>query len=201
MTIFIDDLDYRQFHQLFRQTVEKFDLECWNYCWMPNHYHATIVPRLRNISAAMQWLNSGYAQWWNRRHVKVGHAFQGRFKAQIVQRDGYALALSRYVALNPVRAGLVKRPEEWRWSSYAAIIGLSPAPSFLTIDATLGLFGEADRSVLQKRFADFVLARYEGEVDDRIRSNEHVIGDVAFKTGVRAGSDPFADVAISDTGG
>jgi putative transposase len=192
MTIFVDDLDYRQFIQLFSQMVEDFDVECWNYCAMSNHYHATLVPRLRNISAAMQWLNGSYARWWNRRHVKVGHAFQGRFKAQIVQRDSYALTLSRYVALNPVRAALVKRPEEWRWSSYASIIGLRPAPSFLAIDATLGLFGEADRPVLQKRFAEFVLASCEDERDDRIRSNQRVLGDVAFKIsiGARGASSP-----------
>jgi len=187
MTIFTDNVDYRQFIQLFSQMVEKFDVECWNYCLMPNHYHATVVPRLCNISAAMQWLNGSYAQWWNRRHVRVGHAFQGRFKAQIVQRERYALTLSRYVALNPVRAALVKRPEEWRWSSYASIIGLRPAPSFLAIDMTLGLFGDADRSVLEQRFAEFVLASCNDEEDDRISSNRRVLGDVAFRTSLGAG--------------
>jgi putative transposase len=112
MTIFLDDYDHRQFIQLFRGIVDEFRLECWNYCLMPNHYHATVRPALPNISTAMQQLHSRYAQWWNRRHAKVGHVFQGRFKAQIVQRDGYALALSRYVALNPVRARLVERPEQ-----------------------------------------------------------------------------------------
>jgi len=186
MTIFFDDRDYRYFIQLLRTLVEKFDVECWNYCAMPNHYHATLRPRLPNISAAMHYLNGHYAQWWNARHRSVGHVFQGRFKAQIVQRDGYALALSRYVALNPVRARLVRRPEQWRWSSYAAIIGQVSAPSFLAVDTTLGLFGDSQRTTLQKRFADFVLSRCDDEmVDDQIRSNNHVLGDPMFNASVR----------------
>jgi len=182
MTIFLDDWDYRHFIQLLRQVVEDFDIECWNYCAMPNHYHATLRPRLPNISKAIQHLNGCYAQWWNRRHKKVGHVFQGRFKAQLVQRDGYALALARYVALNPVRAGLVPRPEKWRWSSYATTIGLRPHLSFLAVDATLGLVGDATRTTLQKRFTDFVLDDGEDEAtDDRIRSADRVLGDVAFR--------------------
>jgi len=187
MTIFLDDYDYRQFIQLFRQVVEDFRLECWNYCLMPNHYHATVRPALPNVSTAMQQLNSRYAQWWNRRHAKVGHVFQGRFKAQIVQRDSYALALSRYVALNPVRARLVERPEQWRWSSFAPTIGLRPIPPFLAVEATLALFGEGDQSTRQKRFADFVLAGFDDDADDRMRSNDQVLGDVAFRAGVRDG--------------
>jgi putative transposase len=186
MAIFLDDRDYREFMRLFREVIEDFKLECWNYCVMPNHYHATIRPTLPNISKAIQCLNSRYARWWNWRYTKVGHVFQGRFKAQIVQRDGYALALSRYVALNPVRAQLVERPEEWPWSSYGAATGQCSAPSFLSSDATLSLFGDADRATLQKRFAKFVLARCEdGTSDDRIRSSDRVLGDAHFKACIR----------------
>ena len=186
MAIFLDDRDYQRFVQLLREVVEDFALECWNYCVMPNHYHVTLQPTLPNISAAIQQLNGRYAQWWNWRHKKVGHAFQGRPKAQIVQRDGYLLALSRYVALNPVRARLVKRPEDWQWSSYAAVIGLRRVPSFLSADATLALFGDTDRSTLQRRFADFVLASCEDEgINDRIRSSEQILGDATFKAWIR----------------
>jgi putative transposase len=186
MTIFLDDLDYRHFMQLFREAIEDFQLECWNYCLMPNHYHATVQPTLPNLSLAFQHLNGEYAKWWNRRHTKVGHAFQGRFKAQIVQRESYAMALSRYVALNPVRAQLVERAEDWPWSSYAAIAGLKPAPAFLSIDATLTLFGEADRQTLQRRFVDLVHAGCNDDgIDDRIRSSSRILGDGPFKSLVR----------------
>jgi putative transposase len=124
MCIFLDDGDYRQFVHLLGLVCEEYAVECWSYCLMPNHYHAALRPQRANISAAIRCLNGEYAQWWNRKHGKVGHAFQGRFKDQIVQRERYLLALLRYIALNPVRAGLAPRPEEWDWSSYRALAGL-----------------------------------------------------------------------------
>jgi len=123
MQIFLDDGDYKHFVYLLGDIIEEFGIECWNYCLMPNHYHATLRPTQPNLSEAMRRLNSIYAQWWNRRHERVGHVFQGRFKDQVVQREGYLTALCRYIALNPVRANLATRPEDWAWSSYAATSG------------------------------------------------------------------------------
>jgi putative transposase len=144
---------------------------------MPNHYHATIRPLQPNLSAALQQLNGRYAQYWNRRHRRVGHVFQGPFKAQIVQDDGYALTLSRYIVLNPVRARLVERPEDWRWSSYAATIGLRPMPSFLADHAALALFGDASLSILRQRFINFVRAGCVDDMDDDlIRSTDLILG-------------------------
>lgn len=188
MTIFRDDRDYRSFIQMFREVIDAFALECWNYCLMPNHYHSTIRPTKPNISAAIQHLNGRYAQWWNHRHATVGHVFQGRFKAQIVQRDSYAVALARYVALNPVRAGLVERPEDWAWSSYAATIGLEPPPSFLSMNPALALFGLGDRATLQRRFSTFVQRDCaDAAAEERIRLNSLVIGDADFRERVLRG--------------
>ena len=177
MTIFLDDRDYREFIQMLRHVIERYKLECWNYCVMPNHYHATIRPLRPNLSRAMQQLNSRYANYWNRRHTKVGHVFQGPFKAQIVQDDGYARTLSRYVALNPVRARLVERPEDWRWSSYASTIGARPPLSFLADAGALALFGDVAQSTLRQRFASFVQAGGQDDIeDDRIRSSDLILG-------------------------
>lgn len=177
MTIFLDDRDYREFIQMLRHVIERYKLECWNYCVMPNHYHATIRPLRPNLSRAMQQLNSRYANYWNRRHTKVGHVFQGPFKAQIVQDDGYARTLSRYVALNPVRARLVKRPEDWRWSSYASTIGVRPPLAFLADAGALALFGDVAQSTLRQRFASFVQAGGQDDIeDDRIRSSDLILG-------------------------
>ena len=185
MVIFRDGRDCRRFLELLRDVVEKYQVECWNFCLMRNHYHATIMPRLPNISDAIQALNGDYAQWWNRRHQTVGHVFQGRFKAQIVQDDAYAMALSRYVALNPVRAQLVERPEDWKWSSYGQLIGKEPTARFLNVEPTLSFFGEGDRHTLQKRFAAFVEAGCTDEAfDERLRSRERVVGDADFKLAV-----------------
>lgn len=111
MRIFLHDMDYRKFIDVLGDVVEESEIECWNYCVMPNHYHATFRPTRPNLSEAIRRINSVYAQWWNKRHERVGHVFQGRFKDQIVQREGYLLALCRYVAMNPVRAGLSECPE------------------------------------------------------------------------------------------
>lgn len=186
MQIFLDDQDYRRFVFLLGDVLEAFDIECWNYCVMPNHYHLTIRPRQPNISTAMKELNSKYAQWWNRQHDRVGHTFQGRFKDQIVDEESYALELSRYVALNPVRAGLVQRPEEWRWSSYAALMGEKIVPSFLTATSTLRLFGDTELELQRRRFGQFVLDESADDASaDLIRSAEGVLGTAAFKMAIR----------------
>lgn len=183
MTIFCDEADYRQFLRLLGRIVESHDIECWNYVAMPNHYHATLRTTRPNLSQAIQELNGEYGQWWNKRHARVGHVFQGRFKDQIVQREGYLLTLCRYVPMNPVRGRLVERPESWEWSSYAATIGLRPAPSFLAVDLVLSLFGDANRQVLQERFAAHVMGPTLTELctDDEIRSNQQILGDLHFK--------------------
>jgi REP element-mobilizing transposase RayT len=185
MRIFVDDVDYRRFVYLLGDTLESSSIRCWNYCLMPNHYHLTVQPTHPNLSAAIRRLNSRYGLWWNRRHTTVGHVFQGRFKDQIVDREAYLITLSRYVVMNPVRAGLATRPEDWPWSSYRATAGLSPEPSFLDVEATLGLFGDgwADR---QARFMECVGASEDPALTDRIRSGERVLGPFAFKTLVQA---------------
>jgi putative transposase len=188
MSIFLDDVDYRQFVYLLGDVVESLEIECLNYCVMPNHYHATLRPTLPNLSEGVRLINSRYAQWWNRRHERVGHVFQGRFKDQIVQQEGYLLSLCRYIALNPVRAGLVESPDNWEWSSYAATTGLQPSPSFLAVDSLLQLFGAGERATLQARFAAHVLSNEHDarSTEDRLRSNERILGDRAFKDSLTA---------------
>jgi putative transposase len=185
MRIFEDDREYRYFVSLFADITHQFKIDCLNYCLMPNHYHLTLLPTLPNLSSALRELNSAYAQWWNRRHDRVGHVFQGRFKDQIVQREGYFLNLCRYIARNPVRARLTARPEEWPWSSYRATIGLRPLPEFLKIAPTLSQFGDEDDAQLRARFRAYVQSDPDHEVEERIRSRERIIGDRLFKTAVR----------------
>jgi len=181
MPIFLDDCDYRQFVYQLGDVLEEFSIVCWNYCVMPNHYHLTVQPTRANLSAAIRKLNGTYGMWWNRRHGRVGHVFQGRFKDQIVDRDAYLIALSTYVVMNPVRAGLVSHPEQWPWSSYRSTAGLSPAPAFLSTESTLRLFGDEPETALQERFAASIAMHIDPAVSDRIRSNERVLGTRAFK--------------------
>ena len=184
MTIFLDDVDYRQFIYELGEVIDEFRIRCWNYCLMPNHYHATVEPTLPNLSAALARLNGNYALWWNRRHSRVGHVFQGRFKDQIVDRETYLMTLSRYVVANPVRGQLVPRPEDWIWSSYCATAGLTVAPAFLNVEQTLGLFGDPAGASSRARFVAFVAADSDPALVDRIRSSERVLGPPAFKNSV-----------------
>lgn len=188
MAIFLDDEDYRQFAFLLGDVCEKFAIECCSYCTMPNHYHVALLPHQPNLSNGMQRLNGEYAQWWNRKRGRVGHLFQGRFKDQIVQRDAYLLTLLRYIALNPVRAGLVDSPDKWRWGSYPALAGLEPAPPFLSVSTVLSAFGDGERGVLSGRFVRYIREAQAGmaSLEDRLRSKERVLGDRAFKERVLA---------------
>jgi REP element-mobilizing transposase RayT len=182
MRLFLDDADYRKFLFILGDMVDAFDIECWDFCLMPNHYHLALYPRRPNISRAIQALNGDYGTWWNKTHSMVGHVFQGRFKAQIVQREGYLRALCRYIARNPVRARLVDDPADWRWSSYAATAGLAANPGFLSSDPILNQFGDHEAGVVRELYQQHVLApQWEGDVDDRLRSRERVLGDRSFK--------------------
>jgi putative transposase len=191
MRIFLDDRDYRTFLRVLADVVVFFDVECWDYCLMPNHDHLALCPRKANLSNAMARLDSVYAMWWNAVHANVGHVFQGRFKAQIVQREGYLLALCRYIARNPVRAGLVEHPGAWEWSGYRALAG-GRNPGFLSDELMLSQFGGSDLAQARARYVNHVngIPPETDEIEDRLRSKEPVIGDPQFKTQVMRDRSP-----------
>lgn len=155
--IFFDEQDNRKFLELFGKTLERFNWICHAYCLMVNHYHLMIETPDANLSKGMHHLNATFCQAHHKRHDTVGHLFQGRFKAIVVDRESYLLELARYVVLNPVRAGLVARPEDWSWSSYRATAGLpvSEESEFLTTSWLLGQFGP-DETTARRRYLDFV---------------------------------------------
>lgn len=183
MQIFLDDDDYRKFLFILGDMFDAYDVECWDFCVMPNHFHIALKTRMPNLSDAIRYLNSEYAMWWNARHGHVGHVFQGRFKDQIVQREGYLGSLIRYIAMNPVRAGLVTTPEVWHWSAFRCTAGLSPNPGFVSCEAVLRHFGDDNIDQLRERYVRHVLSTPEEE-DVRIeefRSRRRIIGDRAFR--------------------
>jgi putative transposase len=155
--IFLNEQDNRKFLELFGKTSERFNWICHAFCLMVNHYHLMIETPDANLSQGMHHLNATFCQAHNKRHDTVGHLFQGRFKAIVVDRESYLLELARYVVLNPVRAGLVARPEDWPWSSYRATAGLpvSEKSEFLTTAWLLGQFGP-DENTARRRYLDFV---------------------------------------------
>ena len=166
--IFADEKDRLQFIELLEEGTERFGLRPHAYVLMDNHYHLLVETPQTNLSQAMQWLGVSYTMWFNRRHGRVGHLFQGRFKAMILEPETAAVEVSRYLHLNPVRVGrlglgktaqrrlalgmmdkpdaklVAERLEQLRrypWSSYRAYVGRSKRPGWLVTRTVLGMMG------------------------------------------------------------
>jgi putative transposase len=153
--IFFGDQDRENFLFILEAVVKRYNWLCHAYCLMDNHYHLMIETPDANLSRGMRQLNGVYTQKYNWWHSKTGHIFQGRYKSILVDKENYLLELCRYVVLNPVRANMVEKPEEWKWSSYGATAGLKTVPNYLTGDWILGLFSN-NKAEAQKRYRKFV---------------------------------------------
>ncbi len=129
--IVLDDRDRALFLVCLGETVARLDWICHAYCLMDNHYHLLIETPEGHVSRGMRQLNGVFTQRMNRRHGRVGHLFQGRFKAILVERESYLLELCRYIVLNPIRAGMVTQLERYPWSSYPATRGFVVRPGWL----------------------------------------------------------------------
>jgi len=158
--IFNDDHDRSKFLKVFGTAVKNQRWLCHAYCLMGNHYHLLIETPEANLSRGMRQLNGIYTQAFNRRHNRSGHLFQGRYKAILVEKERYLLALCRYIVLNPVAAGLVSSPGEWPWSSFSATVGIAKAPEFLTTDWLLEQFSPR-RTDVCRRYLEFVHQGFE----------------------------------------
>ena len=177
MPIFLDDLDYARFLAILHDVRDRYELDLWLRCVMPNHYHLVLRTRRPNLSAAIGHLNGCYAQWWNKRHARLGHIYQGRFKAQIVEACTYLLRLCRYVLMNPVRSRLVSHPGHWKWSSYAALI--DPASTDVTVDTLLHAI-DPDGGLARTRLLQYVDGYSDEELATLIRTDQRVIGSPEF---------------------
>ena len=150
--IFADDADRRLFLELLGKEIVQQGWRCYAYCLMDNHYHLLIETPEPNLVAGMRRFNGVYTQAFNRRHGRVGHVFQGRYKSILVDKDSYGLELSRYIVLNPVRARMVKRAQQWAWSSYRATVGAAAPPAWLDAQWVLGQFGGRNAAAAYERF-------------------------------------------------
>lgn len=139
--IFRDGRDREKFLCYLETAVARYKAVIHVYCLMSNHYHLLLSTQEGNLSQILRHINGGYTSYFNKRHNRAGHLFQGRYKAILVDADSYAGELSRYIHLNPVRAGITKLPEQYRWSSYTVYIGKTPGPRWLTTDWLLRYFG------------------------------------------------------------
>ncbi len=153
--IYEDDEDRRAFISILDQVCESYNWRCHAYCLMNNHYHLLIETPDANLSKGMRQLNGVYTQRFNRAHRRVGHVFQGRYKAILVEKDSYLLELARYIVLNPVRAGMVRSAKDWPWSSYRATAGRTKAGESLTVNWLLAAFAKRRTSAIE-RYKKFV---------------------------------------------
>jgi REP element-mobilizing transposase RayT len=161
-SVFDDDTDRMNLLSIFAQAAERFDARALAFCLMDNHYHFVIRTDKPNLSRLMRHVNGVYTQMYNRRHGTSGNLFRGRFKAILVDRNAYFLEVCRHVDLNPVRAGSVRAPHRWPWSSYVAHTGRVTAPEWLDTaavhTAVLGrpLKNRSDARRAAQRYAAFV---------------------------------------------
>ena len=189
--IYEDDQDRQAFLDIFTEVAERLHWRCHAYCLMTNHYHLVVETLEGNLSKGMRQLNGVYTQASNRRHARQGHLFQGRYKAILVDKDAYLMELGRYVVLNPVRANMVARPEDWSWSSYRAVLGKAPAPPWLAVDPLLDQFG-SDRTHACEQYRAFVLAGVGVDVWDGLRQQIY-LGDEQFVTTMQAQANTQGD--------
>jgi len=151
---------------------------------MANHYHLLVETPVPNLSKGMQLLNGVYTQRFNRAEKRHGHVFQGRFKAILVEKESYLLELARYVALNPVRAKIVRSAKDWPWSSYRATGGLAGAHGFLTVDWILSQFG-VERRTAMHAYRRFVSRGRDADVWRGLRAGS-LLGSEEFVEEMRS---------------
>jgi putative transposase len=182
--VFRTEQDRENFLNTLQHVNKRYNWICHAYCLMTNHYHLLIETPDGNLSLGMRQLNGVYTQLFNKLHGRTGHLFQGRFKAILIQKDSHLLEVCRYTVLNPVRARMVQRPEDWAWSSYRATAGKARPHACLTTDWVLGQFS-GKRGKAEKDYRQFVHAG---------------IGEKSVWTAVRGqallGEDDFVDKLV-----
>ena len=153
--IYTSDTDRRLFLAFLARARMRCGWRVHMYCLMTNHFHLLVETPDPNIASGMQALNSQYAHCFNLTYGRVGHLFQRRYAHSLVDEDEHLQTVMRYIPLNPVKAGLCRRPEDWEWSSYRSTLGLCVPPRFLTIDWLLSKFGD-DPDVARERYREWV---------------------------------------------
>jgi putative transposase len=164
--IFFDDEDREVFLQQLATSYQRWGVVYHGYCLMTNHYHLEVQTPEGHLSRCLQWVNHTYAAHINRRYHRAGHLFQGRFKSVLVEAEAHLHELTRYIHLNPVRAGMVVAPAQYAWSSYRDYLGWRQPPGWLELHTTLSQFG-CELGEQRQRYREFV---EQGQVTNSLLS-------------------------------
>ncbi len=189
--IFNDDSDRHYMIDLLAEGTERFGFRVHGYCLMPNHMHLVLQAGAQPLSRPIHNLSFRHTRRVNTRGNRTGHLFQGRYKAILVDAESYLLELVRYVHLNPVRAGLAREPESWRWCGHQAYLGLVTAP-WLTMDRVLELFAPG-LELARAAYLDFVNDGIGGKRRAMFHDGNGAAGRVL-------GDDGFIEAALKQTG-
>ncbi|HEY9159460.1 MAG TPA: transposase [Desulfomonilia bacterium] len=150
--IFRDDADRLMFLDILKDYHERFGILIHCYVLMDNHYHLVVETPQANLLKVMHGLNSGYTGYFNRKYNRSGHLFQGRYKAIVIDKESYLIELSRYIHLNPVRAGMVEHPEQYAWSSYKGYLLKRNSSDWVDYSWILGALGNSNQRRLYKEY-------------------------------------------------
>jgi len=184
--IFLQDSDRLRFLRILEEYHERYGILIHNYVLMNNHYHLILETPRGNLLKVMHGLNGGYTGYFNRKHGRVGHLFQGRYTGILVDRDSYLLQLSRYLHLNPVVAKIVERPEQYKWSSYRSFIREGKQLGWVEYRWLLSQFGR-DKKGARKKYKEFVEEGLRKKVEDPFKKvyGQVVLGGEAFRERIR----------------
>lgn len=177
--IYCYDTDRFVWLDILAKTCARFNFAVHSFCQMTNHYHVLLETGDANLARGMRELNGSYSQYFNRRHQVVGHVFQGRYQAILVQKDSHLREVARYIVLNPVRARMVADVSDWRWSSYAFMVQQAAAPGWLQTDWLLSQFGESRPEAIAA-YQRFVSAGLGAASPFREMAHQLLLGDAAF---------------------
>lgn len=196
--IFHDDTDRAMWLQTLGEVCARFHFSIYAFCQMNNHYHLLVETADGKLSWGMRQLNGVYSQYFNRRHELVGHVFQGRYKSILVDRESYLLELARYIVLNPIRAGMVKHPGEWNWSSFNLTSTTLSPPAWLEVNWLLSKFGCEDL-IAQEAYRHFVMAGIGGSSPLANTYGQLILGSEQFIQELQAPRQSSSNNGISRT--
>ena len=179
--IFLNDRDRIRWSSLLGDVCKRYNWVCYSYCQMTNHYHLMVETPDGNLSTGMRHLNGVYSQYFNHRHKRVGHLYQGRYSSPLIEKEAYLLELCRYIVLNPVRAQMVESAIEWPWSSYRETLSANHQAAWLDVDWLLSCFGSSRPAAIEQ-YKEYVAA---GENQPNPMK--------AIKNEIYLGSDDFVD--------